>query len=753
MQYRGVFLVFFLSQFLLGCLGEGFKSSDSIDSGSGDESGNPSLTLGIESYSNNCMMCHGVIGSSNKRNSSVSSIQGAIQSVPQMSFLSTLSSNEINAIELALRDEVQTPPFYISSPAENENVSSSFVITGNCIQGSTINLAGSFGEQTFSCSGSFSFLVSSNQSGQRSFSITQELGGAIEVLNRSVNYIVGFGLSETVTSELAGMCSQEGEDVSHSPVRRLSKAQYINSLKPFVRNWAGFYGLAKPNFDSIPDDVVTDSISTYLRYTRANVDISFEHILAYHNVATALVDFVTLTATDVRFIYANNVENISNLNCWFYNNTGEACSDALIVSLGRRFFSRPLTSAELLEAEAVYDAETEQVEGVRSLIYYFMMSPEFLFQLEVESTPVNDILNLTQYELANKISLQLTNSIADNHMLGLARDGLLTSSLEISQAVDYLINTYPQEVRDTYWEFVSEWLGKTKYEEFPYSNKLNGMVSSLFDINTEGGLVREGMKEDLRNMFEHYTFNSAGSFSDVLTNNNSFITEPLVANIHGVNVWDRNPASIISYAPNSKKGFLTSSALITQGGSSNNPFHMGGTVYKHVLCKQFGDTPAPEDLDPGEPSGNLTTTRDHFASLTPNGSSCMNCHSQINPLGFSFEEFDFLGRKRNGFERFFDESGNYIDQLQVDSTASVNLSDQDIGIDGALDLIDKIDQSKEAHVCFAKQYFRFSQARLDTEKDSCTIQRAFEVSKNGSILDIMKAIVSDPNFAKRRIEE
>ncbi len=745
-----LFLLVISSQVFLGC----FKANHLVvnDDTSNSSNDDPTLALGKLSYSNNCMQCHGVLDSSNKRNASISSIQTAIQNVPAMSFLSTLDTNELNAIEVALRDEVQAPDFLITSPEAGQAVTSTFIIRGNCVQGSTISLSGSFGNETFSCNGTFSFLVSSSLSGNRSFTVSQDTSGDVDTLNRSVNYTSGSSeLSETMTAELSNACNQEGEDVSQTSIRRLTKAQYLNSVKPFISNWSNFYNSASSTFDSIPNDVVTDSISTYIRYSRADTSFSFEHTLAYHNAASALVDNIVSSLNNVRYLY-NHVEGVSN-TCWNYNNTSEACSDALISSLGRRFFSRPLLADERIEAEEVYDAESDQIDGVKHLVYYFMMSSQFLFQLEIEGSANGDVLSLTPYELANKISLQVTNSIADNHMLGLARDGQLSSAQQIGQAVDYLISNYPDESRETYWEFISEWLGKTKYEEFPYTDRLAGMVSGLFNVNTQGGLVREGMKEDLRNMFEHYTFNSTGSFSDVLTSSNSFTTEPLVANIHGVNAWDRNPASVISYAPNSKRGFLTSSALITHGGTATNPFHMGGTVYKHILCRQFGNAEAPEDLDPGEPSGNLRTTRDHFASLTPNGSSCMSCHNQINPIGFSFEEFDFLGRKRNGFERFFDEDGNYIDQLQVDSTASVNLSDQDVAVDGAIDLIDKIDQSKEAHACFSKQYFRFAQARLDTEKDSCTIQRAFEASKNGSILDIMKTIISDSNFAKRRIEE
>ena len=129
----------------------------------------------------------------------------------------------------------------------------------------------------------------------------------------------------------------------------------------------------------------------------------------------------------------------------------------------------------------------------------------------------------------------------------------------------------------------------------------------------------------------------------------------------------------------------------------------------------------------------------------------MNCHDHINPLGFSFEDFDFLGRPRNGFEKFYDETASYIDELRTDTTASVKLSDKDIGVDGSLDFIDKLNQSKEAHLCFAKQYLRFSMGRKDTLKDSCTIKRAFEKAKTGTVLDILKEITSDANFTKRRI--
>ncbi len=704
------------------------------------------LLQGKTLYSNNCAQCHGHFSESNKKFKSENQISAAIQNVTQMSFLKNLDSNKIAMIAEALMEGVvESEDFTVISPRNNASVTSSFIINGKCILGLQIALSGDFGTKLFTCNGNYSFVVSNLQSGIKTFKVTQQNPTGYIELNRSVIYTVADPISDSVEQTLNNSCTTSGEDVALNPIKRMSKIEYINSLKTlfFDSHWNLFYPSIQSFIDSIPNDQVMDSITTYMRFSKTKSEVKFEHIDQFHKIAEAVsIYFGTIGLDQQRRIFGN---------CFFYDNTQITCAESFIRSFGLKTFSRPVSTAEFNDARAIYLAETSsRLEGLKSVIYYFLMSPQFLFHMEIESNQSADVITLTQFEIARKISFLITSELPDAYMLNLAQTGQLLSSAQRIAAVNYLVTTYPDKTKETYWQFIKEWLGKNRNEQFPSSSKLSGMVNGLFNPSTQGEEVREGMKDELRKMFEYYTFTNPSGFSEILTNSNSFSTNTLVSSLNGVAAWNGTGAPQ-NFPANQKRGFLTSSALLTTGGTSNNPFHVGGMIYKHILCREFGNTPAPQDLIPGDNTGQLKTTRDHFSSLTPNGSSCMNCHSQINPLGFPFEDYDFLGRHRNGFEKIYNTNGEEINQLQVDATSTPYLAKRDIAVTGALDLIQKIDQSKESHACFAKQYFRFANYRKDTPEDSCSIKRAYQAIKTGTVLDMIKSIVADDNFIKRRI--
>ena len=94
-----------------------------------------------------------------------------------------------------------------------------------------------------------------------------------------------------------------------------------------------------------------------------------------------------------------------------------------------------------------------------------------------------------------------------------------------------------------------------------------------------------------------------------------------------------------------RAGILTQGAFLATHAKADetNPITRGRTVADRVLCK---DLPLPpDDIPDPKPPGEGLTTRERFAEHGANPCA-QACHNIIDPLGFSFENYDAIGAWR-----------------------------------------------------------------------------------------------------------
>jgi hypothetical protein len=150
------------------------------------------------------------------------------------------------------------------------------------------------------------------------------------------------------------------------------------------------------------------------------------------------------------------------------------------------------------------------------------------------------------------------------------------------------------------------------------------------------------------------------------------------------------------------------------------------------------------------------TTREVVEELTQTkGTVCAGCHATvINPLGFATENFDALGRLRSA-QRLFSADGTEVGEKPIDTaTVPQVTSGDDTPSAGAADLMMMIADSGKAEACLARNYFRFTYARWDDpEVDGCALEAQRSALQNGgTILDLVKATTTAPQFRQRRFE-
>jgi hypothetical protein len=183
--------------------------------------------------------------------------------------------------------------------------------------------------------------------------------------------------------------------------------------------------------------------------------------------------------------------------------------------------------------------------------------------------------------------------------------------------------------------------------------------------------------------------------------------------------------SHITYPVDSARGGLLTQATFLNGHSSSatgtSPILRGTFVLRRLGCFVIPEPPANAVSQmPPAPENPPVTTRDLFTWKT-SLSECTGCHNLINPVGFTFEEFDAVGRYRT------EENGATVD-------ASGQL--QGIAVNGAKELSAQLAKMPETAACYANNWLKYAYGRPASEADAKTLSE-------------LKVSLSSPGFGAR----
>ena len=166
----------------------------------------------------------------------------------------------------------------------------------------------------------------------------------------------------------------------------------------------------------------------------------------------------------------------------------------------------------------------------------------------------------------------------------------------------------------------------------------------------------------------------------------------------------------------------------------------GVFVIERLLCGGLGAPPANADTSTPEraPGSGPITNRMLFEERTK-PTQCQGCHAQINGIGFAFENYDATGRYRTK-----------DDTLPVDATGTIVGTDVDGPYDGAIELSERLAQSRSVSDCVATNWIRYATGRRVEAEDACLLERARSslATSGGDIRELLIDIVTSPEFAR-----
>lgn len=417
----------------------------------------------------------------------------------------------------------------------------------------------------------------------------------------------------------------------------------------------------------------------------------------------------------------------------------DARARAFIEELGPKVHRRPLEASEIDEYVAVYEAGKTLYAGVdaftggiRLVLDAFLQSPLFVYRVELSETPVGDAIPLDGYEIAQRLSYAIRNSMPDDELFASAATGALTHPDEIvAQARRMLDDPRADDVLSA---FHRQLFRMEKYSDiFPSMAFFPEVSPSIGEYAR-----RESELFVLKTIAE-----KNGTYADLLLSREAYLNEEL-ARIYGVSGSfgeDFTPATL---SATERRGLFTRVGFLGKNSTSVNPdpIHRGVFIGERVACVKIS---APPDAVPPVPAPEGRTNRETVEEHTETpGTVCATCHkSIINPFGFPFENYDAVGQFRtqdNGFP--------------VETSASPLVGTEPVPVRDAVEMMDVLAASPSVHECYARHWLEFAYGRSMATQDRAIVERIGARSLEGAtVRDLIVGLVTAQAFLNRSLEE
>ena len=317
------------------------------------------------------------------------------------------------------------------------------------------------------------------------------------------------------------------------------------------------------------------------------------------------------------------------------------CARDILRDLTRRAFRRPATDADVAPLLALYTAGHQErgfEAGVTWALEALLVSPDFLFRVERHPANVETgtAYQLSDLDLASRLSFFLWSSIPDGALLDLAADGRLSDPAVLDQQVRRMLND-PRSSALTE-NFAGQWL----YLRNLRSAAPNAALFPTFDDNLRQALQRE------TEMFFESQLRDDRSIFELLTADYTFLNDRLARHYGIPGVYGSHYRQM-SYPDDRRAGLLGhgSVLLVTSHPNRTSPVVRGKWVLENLLGSP--PPPPPPDvpaLTENDERGTPATVRERMEQHRANP-TCAACHAKMDPLGFALENFDAIGRWRS----------------------------------------------------------------------------------------------------------
>lgn len=290
-------------------------------------------------------------------------------------------------------------------------------------------------------------------------------------------------------------------------------------------------------------------------------------------------------------------------------------------------------------------------EALRVGLTAVLTSPKFLYHIESGRPPGNS-RQLTEYEIASRMSYFLWNSMPDEELFRAARQGELSDPAHRADQVDRML---ADDKADRFVEsFARQWLRTDTFLDFsPDPNLYRD-----YDDRLAEALVREPLE------FFRIVLRDDLSVLHFLDSDFVVVNERL-ARHYGIPDVRGEHFRRVSVPAASPRGGLLAMAGVHQAGSDGiRTKPVSRAVYVREVLFNNPPDPPPPNAGEVEPNiqGERLTVRERLVQHQQI-EACAACHRSLDPFGFALENFNAIGawRDRQDGENFRGQQRPVID--------------------------------------------------------------------------------------------
>jgi hypothetical protein len=340
-------------------------------------------------------------------------------------------------------------------------------------------------------------------------------------------------------------------------------------------------------------------------------------------------------------------------------------------------FRRPLSEdLKQLFVESHFASSKSPETAVKRVVLLALKSPQFLYpNLQQGETP-------DDFEIASRLALTLWDSVPDKKLAQVAASGKLKTRDQIKAEAQRML-TDPRTKAKLHG-FFHHWLELERAEGASKDPKI------FPDFTPE--LIAD-LRESLLQFIDEVVWSEKSDYRELLQADYLLMNERL-GKFYGHPVTG-DEFQRVGFDPKQRAGVVTHPYLLAALAytKQSSPIHRGVFLTRNIVGMSLKPPQKAVVFEDSHFNPKLTM-REKISELTRSG-ACMSCHSMINPLGFSLENFDAVGRWRTK------DNNKPVDAVSEFTTHEGML----VRLTGARDIVNYVAANPGGHRAFIRHLF------------------------------------------------
>lgn len=378
-------------------------------------------------------------------------------------------------------------------------------------------------------------------------------------------------------------------------------------------------------------------------------------------------------------------------------------------------FRRPLTEEQKqIFVDAQFAKSPTPEVAVKRVVMLSLKSPRFLYP------DLSELEHPDDFTVASRLALELWDSVPDGGLTRMAAEGKLRDRNSVTAVARRMIAD--PRAKTKLRGFFHHWL------------ELDRASTIAKDAKTFPGFddrVLADLRESLWMFVDQIVWSEKSDYRELLQADYLWINDAL-AKFYGKGdaAAPTSEFQKVSFTNGQRTGVVTHPYLMAAFAynKDTSPIHRGVFLTRNIVGMSLKSPPMAVEFEDSHFDPTLTM-REKITAMTKDN-ACMACHSVINPLGFSLENYDAIGRWRTQEKnKPVDPAGHFA-----------NEQGQTIQLNGARDIASYAANSESGHRTFVRHLFHhtvkqpvaaFGEDTLETlrtkfTKEGCNIQKLLE---------------------------